>query len=151
MKATKIKKVLIAMDYDETSRKVAEEGFAMARAMHAETILLHVVSEEPFYYSSYAYMVEFQVEIIHDLKVSTQNFLDKVKNHLGDESIKTILREGPIAENILKTAKDLDIDIIVIGTHSRKWLESIFMGSQAQDVLKNTTLPLLIIPTKKQN
>lgn len=151
MKTNKIKKVLIAMDYDETSQKVAEVGFSMAQAMNAETILLHVVSEDLVYYSSYMYMRELQVDIMADLKKSTQKFLDKSKKHLGDESIKTLLKEGPIAETILNTAKELDVDIIVIGSHSRKWLENIIMGSQAADVLKKTTIPLFIVPTKKQN
>jgi nucleotide-binding universal stress UspA family protein len=149
MKLIKVKKVLIAMDYDETSKKVAEEGFSIATAMNAETILLHVVSADPVYYSAYTYMFEFQVEVLNDLKASTQIFLDKVKNHLGDKSIQTVLKEGDIADNILKTAKELDVDIIVVGSHSRKWLESIFLGSQAQDLLAKTTLPLLIVPTRK--
>ena len=51
MKTTKIKKVLIAMDYDETSQKVAEQGFSMAQAMNAEVLLLHVISEQPGYYT----------------------------------------------------------------------------------------------------
>jgi nucleotide-binding universal stress UspA family protein len=151
MKTNKIKKVLIALDYDETSQKVAEQGFSMAQAMNAETILLHVISEQPVYYSGYGNMRELRVDIMDDLQKSTQKFLDKVKKHLGDESVKTILKEGRIAETILNTAKELNVDIIVIGSHSRKWLENIIMGSQAVDVLKETTIPLYIIPTKKQN
>jgi len=81
---------------------------------------------------------------------STQKFLDKTKKHLGNESIKTSIKAGEIAETILKTAKELNVDIIVMGTLSRKWLENIIMGSQASDVLKKTTIPLYIIPTKKQ-
>jgi len=151
MKTTKMKKVLIAMDYDETSQKVAEVGFSMAQAMHAETILLHVISEQPVYYSSYMYMRELQVDVLGDLKKSTQKFLDKTKKYLGVESIQTILKEGEIAETILNTAKEMNADIIVMGSHSRKWLENIIMGSAAEDVLKTTTLPLFIVPTKKQN
>lgn len=151
MKTTKIKKVLIAMDYDETSQKVAEVGFSMANALNAETILLHVISEQPVYYSSYTYMRELQVDILGDLKKATQVFLDKAKKHLGDESIKTILKEGDIAEAILKTAKEFNVDIIIIGSHSRKWLENIIMGSQAEEVLKKTSVPLFIIPTKKRD
>jgi len=37
-----------------------------------------------------------------------------------------------------------------MGTHSRKWLENIIMGSEAANVLKDTTIPLFIVPTKKQ-
>ena len=150
MKTIKIQKVLIALDYDETSQKVAEVGFSMAKAMNAETILLHVISEQPVYYSTYTYMRELRVDIIGDLKKSTQEFLDKSKRYLGDDSIKTILKEGDIAETILNTAKELKADVIVMGSHSRKWLENIILGSEAEEVLKKTTVPLFIIPTKKQ-
>lgn len=149
MKTTKIRKVLIALDYDETAKKVAEVGFMMAQTMNAETVLLHVISEQPVYYSSYLFMRELQVDILDDLKKSTQDFLDKTKKHLGDETIQTVLIRGEIAETILKTATDLKADVIVMGTHSRKWLESIIMGSEAEKVLKNTTIPLFIVPTKQ--
>jgi len=149
MKTYKIKKVLIAMDYDETSQKVSEVGFSMAKAMQAEIILLHVISEQPVYYSSYTYMRELRVDILGDLKKSTQEFLNKAKKHLGDETIKTILKEGDIAETILQTAGELNVDVIIMGSHSRKWLENIIMGSEAEKVLKLTTVPLFIVPTKK--
>ncbi|MDD4920928.1 MAG: universal stress protein [Bacteroidales bacterium] len=151
MKTNKIEKVLIAMDYDETSQKVAEQGFAMAKAMNAKVVLLHVISEQPVYYSSYTYMQSLRVDIMDDLKKSIQKFLDKAKKHLGDESIQTIFEAGDIAETILKTAKEMKVDVIVMGSHSRKWLENIIMGSTAEKVLEKTSLPLFVIPTKKQN
>ena len=150
MKITKIKKVLIAMDYDETSQKVAEVGYSLATAMKAETILIHVISEQPVYYSSYTYMRELRVDVLSDLKKSTQEFLNKAKKLLGNESVITILKEGEIADTILKTARELKVDVIVMGSHSRKWLENIIMGSEAENVLKMSTVPLFIIPTKKQ-
>ncbi len=146
----KTKKVLIALDYDETSLKVAEEGYLMANAMNAETILLHVISEQMVYYSGYSYMHTFHVEILNDLHKSTENFLNKAKEHLGDESIKIVIKEGEVAETILKAAKDQNVDIIVMGSHSRKWLENILLGSETEEVLKKTTVPLYIIPTKKK-
>lgn len=149
MKTNKIQKILIAMDYDETSIKVSEAGVNIAEALGAEIILLHVISEQPVYYSSYMNMRELQVDMLGDLKISAQIFLDKAKAHLGIESIKTVLIEGNISANILKTAEEMNIDLIVMGTHSRNWLEGIILGSEAQDVLKSTTIPLYIIPTKE--
>ncbi|NDP21120.1 MAG: universal stress protein [Paludibacter sp.] len=151
MKTLKIKKVLIAMDYDQTAQKVAETGHMLAQSMNAETILLHVISEQPVYYSSYAFMHELRVDIMGDLKKSTQEFLDKSKKHLDDETIQTVLESGEIAETILQKAKELKADVIVMGSHSRKWLESIILGSEVEKVLNNTTIPLFIIPTKKTN
>ena len=151
MKTKEIKKVLIALDYDETSQKVVEQGFAMAKGMNAEIILLHVISEKPSYYAEYTRMRELRVDFSGNIEEATQKFLEKTKEHLGDDSIQIVLEYGDIAATILDTAKDLNADIIVMGSHSRRWLESILLGSQATDVLKKTTIPLYIIPTKKQN
>ena len=74
----------------------------------------------------------------------------KAKKHLGAKSIKTIQKEGDFAQMILETAKEMKADCIVMGSHSQKWLENIVMGSVTEDVLRKTTIPLYIIPTKKQ-
>jgi nucleotide-binding universal stress UspA family protein len=150
MITNKIKKVLIALDYDITSKKVAEEGYSLAQSMNAETILLHVISELPVYYSESNYNHEYKVDMLDDLNKTTQVFLDKTKKHLDDDAVVTVLKEGEIADTILKTAKEMDVDIIVMGSHSRKWLESIILGSQAEDVLTNSHIPVLIVPIKKK-
>lgn len=46
-----MKKILIALDYDPTAEKIAETGYALATAMKAEVVLVHVIAE-PAYYSS---------------------------------------------------------------------------------------------------
>jgi nucleotide-binding universal stress UspA family protein len=159
MKTIKIKKVMIALDYNPTAQKVAETGFSLAKAMKAEVILLHVVAD-PVYYSStdYSPIMGFtsftnldliQLENVEELKKGSQHFLNKSKHHLGDKGIKTVVREGDSAEAILNTAKELHIDIIIMGSHSRRWLENILMGSVAEKVLHQSTIPLFIIPTKK--
>jgi len=150
METKKIKKVLIAMDYDVTSKKVAEAGYSLAQSMNAETILLHVISELPVYYSESNYTHEFKADMLGDLNKTTQIFLDKAKKHLGDDDVQTVLKEGEIADTILKTVKEMGVDIIVMGSHSRKWLESIILGSQSEDVLTNSPIPVLIVPIKKK-
>ena len=156
-----MKKVLIALDYDPSSLKVAEEGYAVAKAMGAEITLLHVI-EEPVYYSSTEYspimgfndyvgLGAFQLDSVHGLQKAAQHFLEKIKLHLDDETIHTTIKDGETAEAILSTAMDLKADMIVVGSHSRKWLENIVLGSIAEDVLKNTQIPLFIIPTKSRN
>jgi len=49
MKTIKMKKVLIALDYNPTAQKVAEVGFSMAKSMNAEITLLHVITDPVFY------------------------------------------------------------------------------------------------------
>jgi nucleotide-binding universal stress UspA family protein len=61
------------------------------------------------------------------------------------------VKEGNIAETILMAATDLNAGIIVMGSHSRKWLESILMGSVTEKVFHHTSIPILIVPTKKHS
>jgi len=161
MKTNKVSKVLIALDYNPTAQKVAEVGFSMAKSMNAEVVLLHVITDPVFYsteeyspimgFTGYTYTDEVQPDSVDGLKTATLEYLNKSKQHLGDNTIKTMVKEGDFADTILETAKEVNADIIVIGSHSRKWLENIVMGSVTEKVLHHTSLPLFIIPTKKQN
>ena len=156
MKENRIKKVLIALDYDPTAQKVAETGYLFAQAMGAEVTLLHVISD-PVYYSSTeyspimgftGYMDPLQLDSVDGLKNASLNYLNSTKKHLKDESIQILVKEGDFAATILETAANLQTDVIVIGSHSRKWLEKILMGSVTEEVLHHTSIPLIIIPTK---
>jgi nucleotide-binding universal stress UspA family protein len=153
-----MKKILIALDYDPNAQKVAETGYDLAKAMNATTILLHVISDATQYsYLEYSPIMGFggfnnmdiaQIENSKELEILAQEFLEKSKDHLGDNSIQTVVGYGDFGETILKTATDLTADIIVMGTHSRRGLGKILMGSVAESVLHHSSIPILIIPTK---
>lgn len=150
-----MKTILIALDYNPTAIKVAESGFAMAKAMEAEVTLLHVLVNPLMYSTAYANMGAWQIDTLDAndtmeiIKTGSRNFLKKAKRHLGDESIKIIQKEGDFADTILDTAKEINADCIVLGSHSQKWLENIVMGSVTEEVLRKTSIPLFIVPTKK--
>ncbi|HRZ97775.1 MAG TPA: universal stress protein [Paludibacter sp.] len=152
-----MKKVLIALDYDPTAKKIAEAGFSMAKAMGAEVTLLHVLVNPAMYASASANMGVWQIESVDSFEAiqifetASQKFLEKVKKHLGDVEIKTIQKEGDFVEMILETASEMKADCIVMGTHSQKWLENILIGSVTEEVLRKTTIPLYIVPTKKRD
>jgi nucleotide-binding universal stress UspA family protein len=161
MKTNKMKKVLIALDYDPTAQKIAETGYSLAKTMGAEAILLHVISD-PVYYSSREYdpimgfsgyleAGQLQLDSVEGLKKASQHYLEKSKQHLGDKTIQTLVKEGDFAESILKAAKDLHVDIIIMGSHSRRWLDKILMGSVTEKLLRHTSIPILIIPTKRHD
>ena len=155
-----MKNILIALDYDPTAQKVAELGFSLAGNKDAAITLLHVIAD-PSYYASTVYdpimgfggymnMDLIRPHIMDELKKTSLEFLEKSKHHLGDDAIKTMVREGSVAATILDVAKEINADTIVMGSHSRRWLENIVMGSITEYVLHRTAIPLFIIPTKKQ-
>lgn len=149
MKTQKVKNVLIALDYDPTAQKVADQGYELAKLMGAEVYLLHIITDLPVYTAVYPYMEPWIFETTDDMNNSSRNYLEKVKRHLKDEKVHIIQKEGSFDDVILDTAKEIKADIIVMGTHSRSGIDSILLGSVTKDVLKKTNIPLFIIPTRK--
>jgi nucleotide-binding universal stress UspA family protein len=153
-----MKKVLIALDFDPTAELVAEAGYALAKSMNAQAILLHVTSDSAYYSSlNYSPVMGFdgfygldpiQTGNVQALMSSAEDYLEKSKKHLGDETIQTVVKSGMPGETIVNTASELNADIIVMGTHSRSGLEKILVGSVAENVLHNSSIPLFIVPTK---
>ncbi|MEO5977810.1 MAG: universal stress protein [Chryseolinea sp.] len=152
-------KVLIALDYNPTAQKVAEEGYEMAKAMGAEVFIMHVIADPAYYSSSdYSPIMGFSgylntesstVNLMESIRQYSFNFLSQTKNHLYDQTIKVLVEEGNTADCIIASSGKLAIDIIVMGSHSRKWLEKIIMGSVTEKVLNLTDIPLFIVPTRK--
>jgi nucleotide-binding universal stress UspA family protein len=149
MKTIKMNKVLIALDYDPTARKVAEAGYSMAKSMGAEVILLHVVEDLVAYSLTYLNMGPLQLDTVVELKDASQQFLDRTKLLLDDVTIQTVVKEGDFADSIIETVIEFDIDILVMGSLSKKWLENIVMGSVTEQVMKKTPIPIFIVPTRK--
>ena len=162
MKTFKMKKVLIAVDYDPAAQKVAETGYSLAEKIDAEVVLLHVISEaNPEYYFAIDYSPimgyngfnetgPWQLNNIDTLKGAALQFLDKIKEHLGDDKIHSLVETGNIADTIISTAKKVNADVIVMGTHGRSKLDELLLGSATERVLRHSSIPLFIVPTKQK-
>lgn len=156
-----VKKILIALDYARSAQEVAEIGYSIAKNMNAEAILLHVMADVAYYstpgympiigFSNFNHADFLEMIDVEGLRKAGMHFMDQMKDHLGDTTIRTLIEEGDIAETVIRTAADLNADIIVIGSRSRNWLEKVFIGSTAVKVLDHSTVPLLIIPVKDIN
>lgn len=155
-----MKKILIAIDYNPTAEKIVEAGHSLAESMNAEVILLHVVADYTYYssldyspimgFDSFSNLGMLQTNTVLELQDAAQEFLEKTKAHLGDPSIKTLVKDGDSGDAIIEAAKNLDADVIVMGSHSRKGLDKILMGSVAEKVLRNSEIPLFIIPVSEK-
>ena len=152
-----MKKIIIALDFDESAEKVAQTGFEIAKGLNAEVVLLHVVAE-PANYSSNAYSpimgftgfdapglnAELEQEGLHR---EAKRFLEEAKKHLGDETIETSVMDGDVTDAIIELVKSLNAYMVVIGTHSRRGLEKLLIGNLAEKVMSQITVPLITVPT----
>ena len=155
-----LKRVIIACDYHQTAQKTVEKGYKMAKSIGAEIYLLHIVDHYSYYkltepskdekFAQCMKLNSLQLEEIEERLVELEKFLENIKSFLNDKTIHVIVKAGDPADSIIKIAEDLEANIIVINSHSRKWTENITMGSVADKLFKKSTIPLLIVPVKKR-
>ncbi len=151
-------KVLIAIDYALSAQSIAEKGYHFATSLNADVVLMHVI-ENVVYYSTTRYdpimgfdgflSTDFLGENVSvNLEKEADVFLNKVKHHLGNHTIKTIVETGDVSTTIIDTAKKIKADIIVIGTKSRRGFDEILLGNTSHQLVKHSSIPMYIIPIK---
>ncbi|CAM4138957.1 universal stress protein [Gillisia hiemivivida] len=151
-----MKKVLICIDYNPTSEIVADAGYQLSKSLNAEVCLLHIIADVQYYGVQYptfmgydGFESEIDLNINKEMHSVAENFLDTVRKHLNDSQVETKVIEGSTADVILEYAFSWKADTIVLGTHSHNILEKIFIGDVASKILKNTKIPVYMVPTKK--
>ncbi|WP_026838664.1 universal stress protein [Gillisia sp. JM1] len=151
-----MKKVLICIDYNPTSEIVADAGYQLSKSLNAEVCLLHIIADVQYYGVQYptfmgyhGFDAEIDLNINKEMHSVAENFLDTVRKHLKDTQVETKVIEGTTAEVILEYASSWKADTIVLGTHSHNILEKIFIGDVASKILKNTKIPVYMVPTNK--
>jgi len=153
-----MKRVLIAIDYNTSAQKVAETGYAFARLMNAETIIIHAISDISHYamddlpimgFNGFSSDAPFMT--IDEQKKEADNFLQCIVHHLGDTHIKTCVLDGRTSETILEYALNRKADLIVIGTQNHGGFEKLCPGNITSIILKRSDVPVLVIPEEKNN
>ncbi|WP_291246736.1 universal stress protein [Flavobacterium sp.] len=140
-----MKKIVIAVDNDPTSEKIALNGFQLGLQLNAEMALLSVVDLTMLITESDVIPKEFADITINDYKKNQQILVDTV---FKDYKVRTYVEEGIPHEVILNVAKEWDADIIVLGTHGRTGFSHLIMGSVAEKVIRHSEIPVFIIPIK---
>ncbi len=155
-----MKKILIALDYDPSAQKVAETGVSLCSESGDVGTLLHVI-DSPAYYVSEGYnpIMGFTGYMnpeqtgpleLDQILGGTEKYLQKTRQHLGHPEMRTLVKEGDPGKIIISTAEEMKVDLIIMGSHSRRWLEMIPLGSITTYVLHHTRIPVLIVPTGKE-
>ena len=151
-----MKKVLIAIDYNPISEKVAEAGYALAQKLGAQVCLIHVVADISYYSAQYptfmgydGYGMTADLSVASEMRKYTEEFLESAASHLKDPTVSTHLAEGDTANAILDYSEEWNADLIVMGTHSHSTLEKLFLGTVASKVLEKTKIPVHMVPVNK--
>jgi nucleotide-binding universal stress UspA family protein len=153
MAILKIKKILVPVDFSETSEKALDQASFMARLNKAELILLHVLdgplgnSGDGFGLSIYnraAFETAMQDAAKEEMRVLKERL-----NKEGVIDVRCIIETGRAYKEILKVAKQYKADVIFMGTHGVAGFREFVIGSNTFRVVSEATCPVLSIQKKK--
>ena len=149
------KKILVAMDGSELSKKALDSALDIAERFSAQVVILSVVEHSALQMTGFpalipttAYttaMSDFSKEYIEHHR----NLLSKALKHAKDSKpnlkISTKLMEGRPTNTIVKEAKDNNFDLIVMGSRGLSGITRFFLGSVSDGVVNEAECPILIV------
>jgi nucleotide-binding universal stress UspA family protein len=140
------KRILIATDGSDRSKKAAEEGVELAKALGAQVVALNVVNEVVVA-SAVRQLGADRKEVETKLKTAGQKAVDEIKK-MGDAvgvKIDTVIRIGAPANDVIDVAGAEKADLIVMGSHGESGASKLLIGSVVQKVLYWATIPVLVV------
>jgi nucleotide-binding universal stress UspA family protein len=136
-----IRTILHATDFSDSSSFAFRLACALARDYSARLIVLHVAAPPPVVGYAEGIMIPEPEEGLEELQVK----LDEMQPHEPGVAVERRLVEGNSTTEILRAAQETHCDLIVIGTHGRRGLPRLLMGSVAEKVVRRAPCPVLTV------
>lgn len=140
------KKILCAIDFSPPSRVAMLQAAELAASCHAELLLLHV-QEIPAARAQLGMMpsppeaYELRMgEAWRQLERSAAEVAAIAKVHVSVQQV-----EGPAPEEIVRIAREKEVDLVVVGTHGRKGVKRAVLGSVAELVVRRAPCSVLVV------
>jgi nucleotide-binding universal stress UspA family protein len=146
-------RILVAVDGSETSKLALGEALALAKVHRSQLRIVHVVDAAPFfvsdsYYANTGKLEAVLVEAGRKMLAEAQAASESAGIQAETRLIETAAMNARIADMIAQEATAWPADLIVVGTHGRRGLSHLFLGSVAEGVARAAAVPVLLIRAK---
>lgn len=145
---TVYQKILVPVDGSETSMSGVQEAIKLAKSGGGRIRLVHVVNE---FVLDYAYGAGlYGTDLIEALREGGQKILREAEAYVRQQGVQadSVLLEaigGPAADLIVAQAREWHAELIVMGTHGRRGLRRLALGSDAENVVRESPAPVLLV------
>ena len=145
----RFEKILVATDFSPGSNKALKVAISLARSVGAKICLctaLGAPDENCMVGGSYRPHLDLCQE-----KESAKSRLEDYAKEIGISDLLVeckVLSHRP-SDEVPKLAKSLGCDLIVVGTHGHSGFKHFFLGSVAERVIRNSLVPVLVIPGRE--
>jgi nucleotide-binding universal stress UspA family protein len=142
-------RILVAVDDSPCSQRALAAALALARDTHALVRLLHVIDDTPMY-SGLDLSGDLTGELTRVLREHGTGVLARAEQAAQAAGIPTqsvlVERFGErLGDAVVAEAAKWNADLIVLGTHGRRGMSRLLLGSGAEQVLRLSPLPVLIV------
>jgi nucleotide-binding universal stress UspA family protein len=141
--------LLVTLDGSPRAEAVIPHCMDVARSMGAEITLLRVVEAVGADWSERGALGKSQLELASRTALAEQaeSYLGRVALQMrqGGVKVRTLVRQGVPARQIVATAADVEADAIAMATHSRRGINRLMFGSVAEEVLHSSSVPVLLV------
>lgn len=148
----KLEHLLVATDFSACSKEAIGYAIDLSKKTKGRMTLLHIF-ESPFLYPAETSLGSYPevYQWLQDFKQEEIKNLDALSDEIRKEGlpVETIFKEGSPSIEIIRTAKEVGADLIVMGTHGRKGLSHVVMGSVAERVAREAPCPVFIVREKR--
>jgi len=144
-------KVLACVDLSESSVKIMKEVGKFAKSFSVKLWVLHVAEPESDFCSHNA-DPQTQRDVLaaefHKEHQQLQTFADNLR--LQEINTTALLIQGVTVQTILTQASNLDVDMIILGSHGRGAMYQLLVGSVSEEVIRKAECSIMIIPTHER-
>lgn len=143
-----IKTILCPIDFSAISANALEYAVFLASHHHAELLILHVV-EQLHEFEHYQVLVLTPQELSEKMEEQAYEELNRLTEQIKKTvKVETVVRQGKPFVEIIKEAREKDMDLIVMASHGRTGVSHMLMGSVAEKVVRKAHCPVLIVRTE---
>ena len=144
------KNILVAIDGSRTSDLGLDEAIKLAKDQEVTLYLLHVVDDHALLQSAATPQATYIDGLLKALRETGRKIIAEAEAKVRKQGIqsKSILIENlgsRISDLILNQVRELNADLIVLGTHGRRGVKRMVMGSDAEGVVREAPVPVLLV------
>lgn len=141
-------RILVPVDGSATSTQGLTEAIALAKVVGAKVRLVHIVNEM-IIASAYEAGAQYG-QLIESMRAHGKGVLQEAEKRVRDQGIEpeSVMIEsvgGPAGDVIVEQATKWSAELIVLGTHGRRGLKRMVLGSDAEHVVRHSNTPVLLV------
>lgn len=137
-----VSSILVPIDFSDPATGALRQAKRMAEAFDAELVLLYVI--EPIAYPAELGVVVNLEDDLEDRALAELKKLE-AENLAGIRKVTTLVKHGTANTEIVGTAEELGVDMIILGTHGYAGLTHLLLGSTAERVVRTSKCPVLTV------